>query len=497
MKTQKPLLAGFVIGLFIALTPACGTGGTCTPANCRTGCCDSKGQCQSGASANACGQLGGACATCQLGTACNLGTCMASGFGGGTQGGGTGAGTAGGGTTGGGTTGGGTTGGGTTGGGTPGGGTTGGGTTGGGTTGGGTTGGGTTGGGTTGGGTTGGGNGCDGCIASGTTTCINLANSGTNSFCGRNGVTCATCGTNQTCTNYQCVGGTGGGGGTTGGGGGTTGGGGGTGVTIGMTCTTNSQCTGLGSGAKCKLQTTPFGGNAPTPYPSGFCTVPCSGIGSCPGGAVCAGGVSSYPYLFNDVDQFCTKPCTASAQCGTGLVCGPASTLFTQSQPTGCFIAPSSTFFTGGGFPTKAGNPCTTDTDCANPPDPALASCLTNTAFTGGYCLASSDFAPADTWCDTAGKTEVGFPLSDGGAEFYCLGTCSPAGTVGNSRNGYTCFRKSAATPNIGVQWPKCTTNTDCQGLIFADGGTTVCNPTSGFCCSTTTSTTSCVIDFN
>jgi hypothetical protein len=24
-----------------------------------------------------------------------------------------------------------------------------------------------------------------------------------------------------------------------------------------------------------------------------------------------------------------------------------------------------------------------------------------------------------------------------------------------------------------------------------------VCNPTSGFCCSTTTSTTSCVIDFN
>jgi len=212
---------------------------------------------------------------------------------------------------------------------------------------------------------------------------------------------------------------------------------------------------------------------------------------------VCAGGVSSYSYLFNDVDQFCTRGCTATSQCATGLICAPASSLFTQSQPSGCVLAGGNNLFTGGGSPTKAGNPCTTDTDCANPPDPALVNCVTDPSFPGGYCLVSSDLAPANTWCDGAGKTEIYIPLVDGGADFYCVGTCSPVGSVGNSRNGYTCFRKSAMAPTIGVQWPKCTGNMDCQGINFADGGTTVCNLTNGFCCSTTTSTTSCIIDFN
>ncbi|MFT3709898.1 MAG: hypothetical protein QM817_19890 [Archangium sp.] len=495
----KPLLTGFAIGVLFAVTPGCGPK-VCNASNCRTGCCDAKGECQGGASQNACGQLGGLCQNCALGTACNLGTCMSTQLGGGPGGGGgTGGGTTGGGT-GGGTTGGGT-GGGTTGGGT------GGGATGGGT-GGGTTGGGT-GGGTTGGGT-GGGGGCDGCLLNGN--CIARANSNNDTFCGQNGVTCAMCTGTFHCQNFLCVdtgtGGGTGGGGTTGGGGGTTGGGTGGGTTgggtggggasafIGMSCTTSAQCSSLGAGSKCKTSTVPFGGNAATTYPPnlGFCTVTCPS-GTCPGNAVCAGGVSTFPYLFNDTEKFCTAPCSGPGTCPVqGLACVQVTDLNVQGQ-TGCaFLRQADAgLWTGGGNPTKAGNTCTTDTDCANPPDPVLASCQQPPAFPNGYCTADSNLAPADTWCDQAGKTEVGFGLPDGGANFFCVGTCSTPGAVGTSRAGYTCFRKSATITNVGILWPKCTMASDCASDTM---GRNACNTTSGFCCPTATSTTGCAIDF-
>jgi len=467
MKNMKHLFAGFVVGVVLAIAPSCGGTKPCNSTTCATGCCDAKGECQAGTSNGACGQLGGTCQICQIAQACSLGTCAQ------TNGNGGGNNTGGGGTTGGGT------GGGTTGGG---GGTTGGG---GGTTGGG---GGTTGGG---GGTTGGGGGtCDGCFFQGS--CIIRANSNNNTLCGQGGVQCATCSGNQTCQNYVCATGTGGGtggGGTTGGGGGTTGGGGGTTVAVGTTCTSSPQCSGLGAGAYCKLQTTPFGAATASPYPSGFCTLPCSGPGTCPG-SVCAGGQSSYPYLFNEVDRFCTPACTTTANCTTGFQCLPVEPLAAgTTSARGCFLnLQTGGTFTGGGNPTKAGNPCTSDAICANPPDPILAVCQMSADFPNGYCLASSDLAPADTWCDNAGKTEMGFPLPDGGTSYYCLGTCTTPGQVGSSRTGYTCFQKSSTMTTVGVLWPKCTLPADCAGIT----GMTACNTTTGFCCDTATGTTNC-----
>ena len=150
--------------------------------------------------------------------------------------------------------------------------------------------------------------------------------------------------------------------------------------------------------------------------------------------------------------------------------------------------------FTGGGSPTKVGNACTTETDCANPPDPVLAGC--QTTFPGGYCLANSDYAPANSWCNGAGKTEQGFPLPDAGTVFYCLGTCPTPGSPGSPgsiRTGYTCFIKSAMEPNVGVLWPKCTGNPECANAI----GRTSCNLTTGFCCDTPTGTVNCAKQFN
>ena len=115
------------------------------------------------------------------------------------------------------------------------------------------------------------------------------------------------------------------------------------------------------------------------------------------------------------------------------------------------------------------------------------------TTVPSGYCLANSDFAPPDTWCTGAGKTEQGFPLPDGGTAFYCIGTCSTPGSVGTSRAGYTCFSKSATEPSVGVLWPKCTSNTDCASFT----GMTSCNLTSGFCCDTPTGNVNCQKQFN
>ncbi|MFO0599739.1 MAG: hypothetical protein U0228_30810 [Myxococcaceae bacterium] len=448
MKNVRPLIFGFALGVLAAFGPSCG-GKTCGPSNCATGCCDAMGSCQLGNSASACGQLGGTCSVCQFGTACNLGVCMQT-----STGGGTGGGTSGGGT------------------------------------GGGTTGGGTTGGGTTGGGTTGGGGGtCDGCLFNGS--CIARANSNNDTLCGQGGVTCAMCSGGQHCNNFICSAGAGGGGGTTGGGGGTTGGGGATGggtgggttgggggssVTVGMTCTNSTQCAALGAGATCKLQTTPFTGHTATSYPSGFCTLPCTGKGTCPGGAACAGGASSWPYLFNEVDRFCVKSCTGANQCGTGFMCLYVDDL-TQpvaNRSAGCWMDDTNAVFTGGGLPSKAGQACTTNSQCGNPPDPILGQCVTT--LTNGYCLIDSSLDPSGAWCQSGGRALGNFPLSDGGVNHFCVGTCTTVGQLApNGRTGYTCFNNSNGTGN--VMWKACSTNTDC----FTSAP--FCNATTGFCC--------------
>ncbi|MFZ5441482.1 MAG: hypothetical protein ACOZQL_15860 [Myxococcota bacterium] len=476
MNNLKHLLAGFTLGLVMAIAPSCG-GSKCTPSSCPTGCCDDKGQCQDGRSNGACGQLGNTCTACLLGQSCNLGTCMlGSNIGGGSGNTGGGGGTTGGG---GGSTGGG---GGMTGGG---GGMTGGG---GGTTGGG---GGTTGGG---GGTTGGGGGgtCDGCYFNGS--CIIKANSGNDTLCGQGGVQCATCSGGAHCVNYTCSGGTGGGGGTTGGGGGTTGGGGGatgggggTTVTVGSPCTTTSQCSSLGAGAFCKLQTAPFSGNAPTPYASGFCTLPCTG--TCPGSAVCAGGVSSYPYMFNEVDRFCTPSCQTTSNCTAGFQCIPVEPLTGTSSARGCFLSLASATFTGGGLPSKAGQPCTTDSQCGSPPDPVLSWCVTAAdGFPNGYCMITSILETSGAWCQSGGRSMAVFPLADGGTTYNCVGSCTTVGQINpGGRTGYSCFGNNNGTGN--VLWPSCTSNTDCGGSV------PYCNAATGFCC-TTTAYTSCAQNF-
>ncbi|MEW5742897.1 MAG: hypothetical protein AB1938_28535, partial [Myxococcota bacterium] len=251
----------------------------------------------------------------------------------------------------------------------------------------------------------------------------------------------------------------------------------------GTPCTNTSQCTSLGSGAYCKLTTTPWAGFAATPYPQGFCTLPCP-TGTCAGGYVCAGGISTYPYLFNEVDRFCTTPCTTTCPLANNI-CIPVTDLFGSAPQRGCWMAvgttnPNPPPFTGGGYPNKAGQRCTTDTQCANPPDPVLAICATAAqGFPEGLCLASSDLAPPDFWCYQGGGVEIGLPRSDGGVAWYCNGTCAnPGGGRITTRSGYSCFNVTRPDGGTtGAPWPSCTSAMDCGGSV------PLCDNTTGYCC--------------
>ena len=462
MKNMKHLLAGFAIGVVMAVAPSCGTAKNCSATTCASGCCDAKGECQLGTSNGACGQLGGTCAVCQIAQACNLGTCSQTTSNGGGNGGGSGGGS------GGGVTGGGT-GGGVTGGGT-GGGVTGGGT-GGGVTGGGT-GGGVTGGGT-GGGVTGGGGGstCDGCFFQGT--CIIRANSNNNTICGEGGVQCATCTGTANCVNYVCTGGTGGG---TGGGvptGGGTGGGGATGLQpIGGACATAGNCQ---TGLTCKQTTT----RGDATYPGGYCTKACAMQTDCGTGNDCIGGAQSALQFYGESTGFCVSECLSAgtqSNCRSGYLCE----FNAAGQPGLCWLNPIPPF-SGGGQATNSGNPCTADTCQPSNVNPLLSFCFDATmpdggfsGWTGGNCSADCSYDNVGTFC---GPTATCITLGQApNTSEVCLGTCSGPGTRSTCRAGYSCFGLRA--PDGGVSatsicYPDCTI-TGCQA------GT--CNTTSGQC---------------
>ncbi|MHB8874966.1 MAG: hypothetical protein ACYC8T_14865 [Myxococcaceae bacterium] len=82
MKTLSWLAAGTVLGLLVAMAPACGDPAKkCDASNCATGCCDTKGVCQSGLVSTGCGSKGAVCQACGSNQSCQAGLCAATGGG--------------------------------------------------------------------------------------------------------------------------------------------------------------------------------------------------------------------------------------------------------------------------------------------------------------------------------------------------------------------------------------------------------------------------------
>jgi hypothetical protein len=154
---------------------------------------------------------------------------------------------------------------------------------------------------------------CSGCLLAGctptpTNTCCDPGT--TASACGFGEATCLTCPSSQQCIDQQCQ-------------------------TppptrqIGDPCVTNTDCASIGAGALCKRMTST--GNAA--YPSGYCTIPCTGDGdpACGANAFCVGLTSPY----GEADVFCWDRCSNGDPCRA-----PGYACYNVGGPQGCWLSP-------------------------------------------------------------------------------------------------------------------------------------------------------------
>jgi hypothetical protein len=491
-------VVGCIAGTAIAIFPSCSGSPNCTAANC-AGCCTSAGKCAAGTTAAQCGVEGSACQACSDVEGCYDGVCRTANGGGdtglcggdnGTGGGGGSTGSGGGGTV---ATGGGN---GNTGGGV--------GSTGGGTA---TGGSGQGGGGTL--ATCNSSNCASGCCVG--SSCISGASQNDNQ-CGTGGLGCQSCAAGNNCINGACMGSVQCGPANCGGccsnnacvaiaqqGVGACGVGGGacapciggmtctngvcqTPATLGGPCTSDTQCSTLGSGAKCKKTTS--SGNAT--YTQGYCTVPCttgqmSGDPCGSGNGQCISGDNSALNYFGESDFICGSNCPVG---GTQSTCRNGYVCYGDSTGGFCWIDPLPAF-DGGGPATKVGNSCASDSTCQNPPDPLWGFCVTATdstgspsGFTNGYCTAECTWDNTGTFCGPNGAC-FDFSPDDGGVFFACLRLCNnPGGGRYSGRSGYSCFTGSGADGGtIGYVYPSCDqAGSGCPPKFY-------CNTTSGYCC--------------
>lgn len=73
MRSIGAFVLAVAVGGAIALSPSCGTGGTCSPSTC-SGCC-ANGKCYPGTDNSTCGGQGAVCATCSSAETCSGGIC--------------------------------------------------------------------------------------------------------------------------------------------------------------------------------------------------------------------------------------------------------------------------------------------------------------------------------------------------------------------------------------------------------------------------------------
>jgi hypothetical protein len=283
--------------------------------------------------------------------------------------------------------------------------------------------------------------------------CIPLSNQ-TISLCGSGGNVCTACNVGQLCVNGSCQSMT-------------------MGQPIGGPCTSAAQCQ---TGLSCKMTTA----RGDAVMPQGYCTRSCTGPNdttSCGSNARCVGGPESNLQFFGETTPFCAATCPSGggqSTCRADYWC-----LGEQGAPGACWLA-NFPPFDGGGQATKTGQPCTTDSQCTNPPHPQFGFCFpptdpntgSATGWTSGYCTADCLFDNTGTFC---GPNAVCIVFGQApNTDSLCVATCTTAGSQSNCRTGYVCRPVTGLTG--GICMPRC----DAPGGGCASGRT--CNTTTGLC---------------
>lgn len=294
---------------------------------------------------------------------------------------------------------------------------------------------------------------CAGCCDAVTGICVNPPSP---IACGTGGGACRACGTNESCAGGVCVSGNVSGsvdGGTDGGQACDGGNCNGLSALLGKACAQDSECSALGTGAQCRKQTTTDAGT----YTGGYCTRVCSDDSGCPAEGWCI-NLSSY----DETSRLCMPKCSqkgkAPGDCRQGYAC------YDIGETQGiCWITPLPQVDAGPPSD-KVGNPCTSNSECQNPPSQ------------GGFCVPETTDGGLSTgfkdgFCSADCSTRTGICSADGGA--ICLRFTS------NAEVSYNCQRVCAA-PGGGQS--DCRNGYVCQGYIVAlgDGGSTP--STNGYC---------------
>jgi len=245
---------------------------------------------------------------------------------------------------------------------------------------------------------------------------------------------------------------------------------------IGDPCLNDNECAILGTNFRCKTMTS--SGNAS--YPGGYCTKICTMDTECTSptdaGFVNNGWCIGLNPAYGESDRFCWRRCAGTfGSCRTpDYACYNLGSTPTGTPVTACWLAQIPAVDAGPPSD-KIGNPCQTNAQCSNPPDPAYGVCLLEffinadggstsrpTGYTGGYCSANCNVTQAVC-----------------GADGICLSNF--ISSAGNGIDG--CARRC---PSAWAGQDTCRSQYVCEGFVFllADGGTTPAPPDAGGFCS-------------
>lgn len=269
---------------------------------------------------------------------------------------------------------------------------------------------------------------------------------------------------------------------------------------VGLSCTTNADCSELGANGICKTSTTglPDGGGQ-YPYNQGYCTIDCgTDPNVCPADSVCIPYGSQFQGgILNEAQDICARRCdfaTVQTYFDWKNLCGRPGFLcvgLTDATGDACIVDPPPE-------PDFVGMNCANDDECRQGLPPWIGLCLTEreeladggvgdfTGTPGGNC---TTFCNRTAYADKHHECGEGLALCVGISETdpsqgICYPGCEGMETgQGTCKAGYSCW---AGVSSVNPEAPPegiCYNNCNSAGAECQDPTVQRCDTGTGYCC--------------